>query len=47
MKTWDDYKEHIKAVDPEDRSVLYYRQRVVECTGAVLYGVNPCDLAAV
>lgn len=51
MKTWNDYKEHIKAIDPELKSDIEEIESISSIVGAMIeqrnaLGISQRDLAA-
>ncbi|MBQ8563296.1 MAG: helix-turn-helix transcriptional regulator [Firmicutes bacterium] len=51
MRTWDDYKEHVKAVDPQGKKYVEEAEIVAEIISAVIQqrnalGLSQRDLAA-
>lgn len=52
MKTWNDYKDHVKAVDPESKTDIEEAENLAAIVGAMIkqrnaLGVSQRELAAI
>lgn len=52
MKTWEDYKEHVKAIDPESKKDLEEAENLASIVGAMIeqrnaLGISQRELAAI
>ena len=52
MKTWEDYKEHVKAIDPESKKDFEEAENLASIVGAMIkqrnaLGISQRELAAI
>lgn len=52
MKTWEDYKEHVKAIDPESKKDFEEAENLASTVGAMIkqrnaLGISQRELAAI